>query len=133
MIIFIEGNPIPAARPKLCRKFFYDPQAKKKEDFGWKVMDKAKNNFPFAESVKVHMEFHMPIPKSFSRKKKESLIGVYHQKKPDISNLIKFVEDALNGILWMDDKLICFLSAKKFYSTSPGTLIHAELIDAKNK
>lgn len=42
---------------------------------------------------------------------------------PDLSNMIKFYEDCLNGILWEDDRLIVEIYSFKIYAETPGTLI----------
>ena len=39
--------------------------------------------------------FIMPMPKSWSNKRKASMIGAPHQQRPDLSNLLKALEDAL--------------------------------------
>lgn len=39
--------------------------------------------------------FYIPMPKSWSKKKREAMRGERHQQKPDLSNLVKAVEDAL--------------------------------------
>lgn len=41
---------------------------------------------------------------------------VYPEVKPDASNVLKAIEDALNGVLWHDDKQICVLTVYKNYS-----------------
>ena len=65
----------------------------------------------------------MPIPKSLSKKKQHELLNQPHHKKPDLSNLIKFVEDALIGILFVDDRQITTIHATKIYHKIPKTLI----------
>lgn len=39
--------------------------------------------------------FDIPMPKSWSEKKKRMMDGLPHQQKPDLDNLIKAVKDAL--------------------------------------
>jgi len=46
--------------------------------------------------------FYLPMPKSWSKKKKAQMIGTPHRSRPDISNLIKALEDAL----YLDDSII---------------------------
>ena len=67
----------------------------------------------------------MPVPKSWSQKKKNNL--PFATSRPDLSNYIKFIEDALNGHLWMDDALIVKLIAKKHYSEHPQTIVKVKV------
>lgn len=129
MEIIVEGPPIPAMRPRIKPGKMYDLQYKAKENFGWKVKSKMKPYFiPTRNAVILELEFHMPIPESLSRKKKEGIKGTMHIKRPDISNLIKFVEDALNGILWQDDSVIAKIKAKKIYSDTPKTVMNINFL-----
>jgi len=71
------------------------------------------------------MKFFMPIPKSL-RKSDCALVDAgkyYHTKKPDVSNLVKFAEDCLNGFAWGDDSQIVALRAMKVYGKEPRTEI----------
>lgn len=47
----------------------------------------------------------------------------HHSGRPDLDNLTKFVQDALNKIYYKDDALICQLTAYKLYSERPRTEI----------
>ena len=42
-----------------------------------------------------HIIFHMPIPKSWSKKKKADMDMKHHKQKPDIDNLAKALMDAV--------------------------------------
>lgn len=126
MFIRIDGNPIALKRPKISGKYMYNPQCKIRDAFALQTKTQINGSLPFKNPIEIQLEFHMPIPKSLSKKKKEALISTPHIKKPDLSNLIKFVEDALNGILWSDDKIIYLLTSKKIYSLNPKTLIYVQ-------
>ena len=39
--------------------------------------------------------FYLPMPKSWSKKKKALMLGKGHQQKPDVDNLLKAVMDAV--------------------------------------
>lgn len=39
--------------------------------------------------------FHIQMPKSWSEKKKGSMAGRWHKSRPDLSNLLKALEDAI--------------------------------------
>lgn len=60
---------------------------------------------PLETPLSVSMMFMLPKPK---RPKHP-----YPAGRPDTSNLVKAVEDALNGVVWKDDALICNLTAMK--------------------
>ena len=62
------------------------------------------------------LEFGFEMPQSYSKKKREALMGKGHTLKPDADNLIKNVLDRGNGILWGDDKYITYIQAHKKWS-----------------
>lgn len=47
----------------------------------------------------------------------------YHISKPEGDNVVKAVQDALNGILWVDDRMIASVTIIKTYAEVPGTVI----------
>lgn len=71
----------------------------------------------------VHFEFVFSPPPSWSQVRKDRIFGQPHDSKPDLSNLIKFIEDALNGIVWLDDRLIVGFTARKQYGKVPLTKV----------
>ena len=42
-----------------------------------------------------HVIFHMPMPKSWSKKKRAEMLGQPHRQKPDVDNLTKAILDAV--------------------------------------
>ena len=60
----------------------------------------------------LEIEFHLPIPKSWSKKKKAEMLGKPHQQTPDIDNLSKAFMDSL----CKQDNFVWHLNAKKFWS-----------------
>jgi Holliday junction resolvase RusA-like endonuclease len=64
----------------------------------------------------VSVTFHMPIPSSWSLKKRLAAFGQPMQTKPDIDNLIKGLFDACNGVVWKDDNLVVSCKARKCYA-----------------
>ncbi len=127
----IPGNPIPLKRHRHRGKKVYDSQKKEKETYQWQIKSFMNGLFPAHSAIKLTVEYHMPIPKSYSKKRaKECLLGP-HSKKPDLSNLIKFTEDAFNGLVWEDDSLISEIEARKFYSHEPKTVFKIESISSK--
>ena len=128
--ITIPGKPIAKARPKFYRRGgfvgAYNAQETEEGRFmqflhmakpeGWRVLQ---------GPVRIEVQFLMPIPTSTSKKKKLGMVlgTIRHVKKPDCDNLLKFVKDCANGVLWRDDSQIFSLYATKFYSNNPATII----------
>lgn len=69
----------------------------------------------------IFAEFHLPMAKSWSKKKKAEKNGTYHDQKPDWDNMIKAVQD----ILCKDDSGVHTGFATKYWSESgrPGKIV----------
>lgn len=74
---------------------------------------------PTKQPVSIKILFVMPIPPSWSKKKRMDAIGSYHTSKPDIDNLIKGLFDAANKILWQDDNQVVRCNTTKIYGEKP--------------
>ena len=69
------------------------------------------------------IEFHIPMPKSWSDKKRINHLGMYHQQKPDIDNLVKGFMDAFHT----DDAHVAVIHTGKYWSeTGRIVLVIAE-------
>lgn len=79
----------------------------------------------------LELMIYMPIPAKWSKSKKEKAKkgelrpGI----KPDCSNLAKAIEDAMNGVVYTDDKFICALYIQKFYSDLPRAEISVFILE----
>ena len=80
---------------------------------------------PLETPVSVYLYFKMPIPDSYSKKRKEACLNGLekHLKKPDIDNLAKALLDGMNGIVYQDDCQITSLHMTKVYSNTPSVEI----------
>lgn len=65
----------------------------------------------FHLSNELEILFYLPMPKSWSRKKREEKNGFPHDEKPDIDNLIKGFIDAFKE----EDKTIYSVRAIKYW------------------
>ena len=63
--------------------------------------------------------FGIPMPESWSKKKKEEMTLTPHKQKPDIDNLLKSILDAL----FKDDSHIHDIKIKKVWATKGFILI----------
>lgn len=126
----IFANPIAASRPRVTRwsTYYKEPYNSYKGFLRNKVIESMPDSFlsvfDASMALKMNIIFEMEIPKSYSNKKRLSLVGTYVIKKPDIDNLIKSVQDGLNGIVYHDDNQIANVSATKIYSLEPKTIIN---------
>jgi Holliday junction resolvase RusA-like endonuclease len=124
--IELYGDPVPQARPRIVRggRHSYDPKAKIKEGYKWQIKSQYREEV-LLPPLCADLIFFMPIPKSTSKLKRRQMLNgtIPHMKKPDLDNMIKFVFDCMNGLVFQDDSQISELRAKKIYSESPGTLI----------
>jgi Holliday junction resolvase RusA-like endonuclease len=76
------------------------------------------------EALAVVVDAHMPIPESWSKKKKAAALAgdLMPCGKPDADNIGKVV-DALNEVVWRDDSAIVRLKVLKVYSDNPRLVI----------
>lgn len=126
-------EPVEQARPRATRFGkgirLYDPEKvtvyKKRLGMLAKQQMLDRGLDPFDGPLKVCMEFYRPVQESISQKERARRLSGVHRPtvKPDLSNYIKALEDALNGILWVDDNLIVSLQADKFYSERPHLIV----------
>lgn len=82
------------------------------------------NNFA-NKPLKAVIQVFMAIPSSYSQKKRgDALKGIIRPTvKPDCDNIAKNINDALNGIVYPDDKQITTLTVEKYYSDNEKVII----------
>jgi len=69
--------------------------------------------------------FYIPVPKSWSNKKKKQYHGTFCQSRPDLDNLVKSLMDSLLD----EDKYVANLTATKRWVDFPSGWIEISLID----
>lgn len=131
----IEMKPVPKGRPRFFNrgKFVtvYTPEktlkAEKyiaqcwKEKFGDRKLEGA---------LSMECFFMFKKPKSWSKKKK---LEVLHKtSKPDLTNLVKTVEDGLNEVAYKDDSQLIFINSGKYYGESDYVSVTLREIDNKS-
>ena len=123
--IEILDRPLPLARARQGKNTFYYPQAKERELVQWQM--KAQHRIgPLKGAIAVGWYFYFEPAKSTPAKKRELMLAGEIQPTgvPDLSNLIKFYEDAGNGILWEDDSQITtYTISRKLYGTENKVVI----------
>jgi Holliday junction resolvase RusA-like endonuclease len=126
--IVILGDPIAKKRPKFARRgnfvTVYDAQKKETDDIKIQLLAQWPYK-PIETGLEIEILFYMPIPASWSKKRKEeALKSETHKSKPDLDNLVKLFFDAMNNVIYSDDRLIYKLTAGKCYDLNPRTEIY---------
>jgi Holliday junction resolvase RusA-like endonuclease len=100
---------IPIPKPRITARGKHSPAAKKYYKFAKDV----RNLGIQVPECDAWIHFIMPMPKSWSLKKKIQMRGKPHQQTPDIDNLLKALLDAI----YEDDKVVWDIRASKRWST----------------
>ena len=129
-------EPVEQARPRAVRfgkgVRMYDPKkvAVFKRNLGMlakqQMLDRGLE--PYDGPLEVRMKFYRPVQASISKKERARRLSGVHRPtvKPDLSNYVKATEDALNGILWVDDNLIVSETSEKFYAEHPHLIVEVK-------
>lgn len=120
--IEIFGKPIAWKRVGVNRGRFFDRQSKERQSFQWKLKS-AFNKGPTEGPILLSCVFSFSLPKSSSKVKRKALLGTFHEGRPDVDNLAKFVNDASQGILWRDDSQVVRLTVEKVWAEEDKTTI----------
>jgi Holliday junction resolvase RusA-like endonuclease len=77
---------------------------------------------PLETPVTVAIYIRVGIPTSFSKqKRKDALANILKPtKKPDADNVLKCFMDAMNGIVYLDDKQVVNIHLTKVYAETPA-------------
>lgn len=118
---FIEFQIVPVAKPR-------QSQSDK-----WKQRPAVMAYRAFADDLRAQAEaqgfvlpdcgwsvtFHLPMPPSWSAKKRAAMFGQPHQSKPDLDNLLKALKDSLRA----DDSPIWEITGLRKYWSDVGRII----------
>jgi Holliday junction resolvase RusA-like endonuclease len=131
---FVPGQPVAKGRARSTKTGHHYTPAKTRayESLVRAEAVRAMRGKPPADCpVALELVFQMQIPVSWPAWKNSAAFAgtIAPTTKPDASNTVKSVEDALNGIAWVDDCQITQLTVKKEYSIQPGVLISVMRLD----
>ena len=110
MKLTIHLTPVPKGRHRTYRNVEYTP--KKTKQFEKAARFCMLGHEPMRGALVLSATFKIKRPKGCRRK--------YPNVRPDNSNFLKAIEDAGNGLLWLDDgQICCFREVWKVYC-EPG-------------
>lgn len=129
MVTFkVDGTPVPKGRARYARRgnFISTYTPEKTRTYETLIKDAAIEAMgasePLETPVSLYLYIRVPIPKSCTKKRLEAIDNGSEKptKKPDASNILKSVEDGMNGIVYHDDSQIINIHVTKVYSSLPG-------------
>lgn len=126
--IIIPGKPVPYARTGGGRGSprFTPPKQRNEMAFIRSCAAAAMAGRPPIDvPVILMMCSVMAIPKSWPKKKRAAAMAgeIHPAARPDLSNLIKLVEDAFNAVVFVDDAQVVRVEAQKVYGPQAMTTV----------
>jgi Holliday junction resolvase RusA-like endonuclease len=129
--IWLAGKPTPQGRARFSRRsgHAYDPQRsrtwKNAAEVIFRKYMEAHALDPLTGALELHYEAIFAVPKSYSIKKREAALSglAPFTKSPDLDNLVKIIQDAMNGIIFIDDRQITDLISSKRYGPEDGVRV----------
>jgi Holliday junction resolvase RusA-like endonuclease len=133
---FIYGIPRPKQSMKLATrknrlgntyiaKMKSPDVAKAELSFQQQILLQLPTDFAMLSGVPLEVQYRFKFPYTAGLKK----TTLYRTKRPDLGNLTKLVDDAMEGIIYSDDSLIVRYRAEKVYSAQPGIDITVTVIE----
>lgn len=131
---FVPGKPVPKQRARVVRRgpkvASYTPDATVNFENLVRVLaqQQMQGRGPVNAPVRVEIDILVVPPQSWSgRRQQEAIAQAFRPtRKPDASNVLKSIEDGMNGIVYGDDSQIVELVARKSYAVGPGVKVRVE-------
>jgi len=89
---------------------------------------------PLIGPLEATFSISVAIPKSFTRQQRKLIDegSLYPTSKPDIDNVVKLLCDAMNGVVYGDDKQIVDLYVSKVYEDAGSTTVMVSMKGMNN-
>jgi Holliday junction resolvase RusA-like endonuclease len=114
----------PIGKPRMTRR---DKWAKRPAVMRyWAFCEEVRARGMTIPEAGARIEFHIPMPKSWSKKKRKLMNGKPHQQKPDLDNIIKGCMDSV----YSEDCTVHEIYAKKVWAET-GAIVIEEVLDGK--
>ena len=129
MVTFkVDANPVGKQRARYVKRgnFVQTYTPEKTRTYETLIKDAAIEAMGSSEAlqtpVSLYLYIRVPIPASATKKRLQAIASGEEKptKKPDASNILKSVEDAMNSVVYKDDSQIVNIHITKVYSSVPG-------------
>lgn len=114
-------NVVPTGKPRMTQrdKWQKRPAVLRYREFADRLRYEARRAGFSVPEAGLSLEFHIPMPPSWTKKKRRAMDGQPHQQKPDIDNLTKALMDALLP----DDSRVWSLDAQTKRWSTEGKIV----------
>ena len=134
----VLGEPVAQGRPRFSRQGgfvkAYDPaKSREYKQYVRLVASEDAPETPVTGAVLLSLKIYRAIPRSMSKRKHEAALAgqLRPTTKPDVSNVLKGVEDALKGLWYADDsQIVGYGEIGKWYSERPRIEIAMQVLEA---
>lgn len=127
LTVILETAPVGKERPKLGRGGnVYTPRktAAFEQMLAVEAARGMRPRAPFTEPVRLDVHAQFAIPKSWPNWRREAALGrTIWPTSVDLDNVIKAVQDALNGVVFQDDRQVVRVSGTKVYAERPSIIV----------
>lgn len=133
--IVVTGEPVAKGRPRAAviggKARMYTPGKTRSWENDARQLARIEMGprAPLDGPLKLSVLAVFPVPSSWPKWKRalvESAETVHFDIRPDIDNVCKSASDALDGIVWLDDKQIVEIIGRKVYGIRPRVEIEVE-------
>ena len=136
----IPGEPCGKGRPRFDRRtgrtYTPDKTARYENLVSLEYQAQCKGfRFPDEAMLDMRIIAFYGIPKSKSKKVKSQMVDgcIRPTKKPDSSNVLKAIEDALNNVAYHDDAQIVDTQVRRFYGNPPRVVVTIQEVNNNAK
>lgn len=124
----VPGDPVGKGRPKFSTKNGFPRAVTPEKTVNYENLvrmeyEKQCGSRFFRSDAALRMKidvYRMPNKSASKKKRAEMIAGAIRPgKKPDMDNIIKAIQDALNKVAYEDDNQIVEVFVRKFYADEP--------------
>lgn len=128
----VPGTPVGKGRPKFARRGSFVTAYTPEKTASYENLVKMAaaqamaGREIMAGAVCVGIHLFVTPPASWSQKKQREAVagrGIFPTSKPDVDNVIKGIFDAMNEIVWKDDKQVVDVVVSKRYCTNARAVV----------
>jgi len=124
--LLIDGKPCHQKRHRHGRGRTYDPSKPEKNNVIKKIKSQYRGALIDVPITLIITAYYVP-PKSYKMNVRSGLH--YKQTTPDCDNIAKFYMDAMNKVVYADDKLVASLSVTKMYHERDHVIIYISTLE----